>query len=431
MGRATDHADSSSTLACDGALPMNFLILGDGPDELAWAKALSRHAEHTLWAVYPGFKAFPHLLGEGRRAPASDSTDDDAAFYPHVPARDFDDALATQGVEAAIVGGAAEFRSEALRRVAAEGLPLICIHPPGTDSEAYYQVALSRAETGAVIVPDLPMRIHPGVAAIQRAISDESFGAFRSVTCELSSRDDLARYAFPRAVDVVRLLLGEVEAVTATGDPPGVNPTEHLVVQLRGPGGRRAEVRIESGPDASARLTFTGSNGSLALEYDSSFDAPARLVERTARGESVTELEPWDPHDAILDVLTASIAGKNVHPGLLDGTRATELGEATVRSLRRARTVDLHYEEISEDGTFKSVMTSLGCVILLGIILVLPAALVGPVIGIPQTIYIAYAFPILLVLFIVLQFLRLGIRRPREAPPSAGHTPTGEPDAQG
>ena len=41
-----------------------------------------------------------------------------------------------------------------------------------------------------------------------------------------------------------------------------------------------------------------------------------------------------------------------------------ELSEAVVRSLRRGRTIDLHYEAISEEASFKSIMTSTGCMIL-------------------------------------------------------------------
>ena len=98
-------------------------------------------------------------------------------------------------------------------------------------------------------------------------------------------------------------------------------------------------------------------------------------------------------------------------PDLNDGIRAMELSEAVVRSLRRGRTIDMHYESISEESTFKSIMTSTGCMILLGSLLVLPLALAGPALGVNGTIYIAYLIPPVLVLFAVLQVLRLGIRR--------------------
>ena len=394
---------------------MNFLILGDGAEELAWARTLSAHREHNLWTAYPGFKEFPN--------PVSELVLDELPA-PTSPPRDLDDALATAGVEAVIVGGDAEFRAEALRRAAAAGLPTICLHPPGPDSEAYYQVALSRAETGAVIVPDLPLRLHPGVAAVHSALAQDELGAFRTLRHEVPAAGDLVRFAFPRAVDVIRALLGEIQALNATGDPPGANPTESLVVQLRDAQSRRAEVRIDVAPSSIARLVLNGASGSLTLEYGPSLDAPARLIRRSAAGdESVTELDAWDPHEAILDVLAASIGNRRVHPDLNDGTRATELAEAAVRSLRRGRTVDLHYEEISEEGTFKSVMTSFGCLILLGILIALPAALVGPAVGIPETLYIAYAIPPLLIGFFLLQFLRLGLKRTQPAAPESKKTP--------
>src|SRR5215475_10861495 len=99
---------------------MNFLILGDGPEELAWAHALADHPEHRLWAACPGFKAFPDLPG----------------------GLDLDGALATAGVEAVVVGGDAALRAEGLRRAAAEGYPIIMIHPPGPDADPYYNVAM-------------------------------------------------------------------------------------------------------------------------------------------------------------------------------------------------------------------------------------------------------------------------------------------------
>jgi hypothetical protein len=99
-----------------------------------------------------------------------------------------------------------------------------------------------------------------------------------------------------------------------------------------------------------------------------------------------------------------------VHPDLTDGTRAMEVAEGVARSLRRGRTVELHYEEISEAGTFKSVMTSLGCLILLAVLVVLPVALAGPALGLRWTIDLAYLIPPLLLLFLLLQLLRFAAR---------------------
>jgi hypothetical protein len=219
-------------------------------------------------------------------------------------------------------------------------------------------------------------------------------------------------------------LLGEIQSVTATGDPPGEHPHESLLVQLRGPDARRGEVRVWNGPREPARLVVAGADGSLSLEYDPDRLESARLVRRPAGGaETTQELGSWDPRGAILDVLDDAIAGRDAHPDLLDGTRAMELVEATARSLRRGRTVDLHYERVSESGNFKGVMTSVGCVLLLLVLVALPVALIGPALGFDWTLYIAYAIPPVLILFILLQSLRFAAREPVEKDAGSGVSP--------
>ena len=110
-------------------------------------------------------------------------------------------------------------------------------------------------------------------------------------------------------------------------------------------------------------------------------------------------------------------------PSLLDGTRAMELSEAVDRSLRRGRTVEMHYESISEDATFKSVMTSTGCLVILVSLALLPLSMAGPPLGLPWTLYIPYLILPTLVLFVLLQTLRLAIRRPGTAMPSEAKPP--------
>jgi len=56
-------------------------------------------------------------------------------------------------------------------------------------------------------------------------------------------------------------------------------------------------------------------------------------------------------------------------------------------------------------------MTSTGCMILMAALLLLPLALAGPALGINWTIYLAYLIPPVLVLFVVFQVLRIGIRK--------------------
>ena len=131
----------------------------------------------------------------------------------------------------------------------------------------------------------------------------------------------------------------------------------------------------------------------------------------------MTALGEWDPPAAIFHALrTARAIETDVDarlapaPNLHDGTRSMELTEAVVRSLRRGRTIDLHYERISEAASFKSIMTSTGCMLLLGSLFVLPLALAGPALGFNQSIYIAYLILPLLILFAAFQLFRFGIK---------------------
>ena len=148
------------------------------------------------------------------------------------------------------------------------------------------------------------------------------------------------------------------------------------------------------------------------------FVLPARLLRGAVSSgeEEVTESPAWDPHEAIMETLLASLAergqGMPLGPGpnLNDGTRAMELSEAVVPAWP-GRTIDLHYEAISEEASFKSIMTSTGCTILLGILFLLPLALAGPALGMSWTIYLAWLIPPVLVVFAVVQVLRFGIRR--------------------
>ncbi len=67
---------------------------------------------------------------------------------------------------------------------------------------------------------------------------------------------------------------------------------------------------------------------------------------------------------------------------------------------------------MSEDATFKSVMTSTGCMIFLAALLLLPLALAGPPLGLTGRSSSPTSFPRSLVFFIILQSLRVVVRRP-------------------
>ncbi len=220
---------------------MNVLIVGDGQEETAWGH----------WFLAPS--RIPSGVSLSRACM-------ETTFAGFPIARDLDDGLASPGLALVVVGGPLELRGEALRRAAAEGLAIICLHPPGEDSEAYYQVALSKSETGAVVVPDLPLRLHPGVAALARAMTSGDLGTFRGIRHECSvgsSGTDLVRHAFARAVDVVRALRG------------GDRGPDRQRQSCRRPSRHRARRSASSGPGTPGRSPrLVGAAGTVSTDRE-------------------------------------------------------------------------------------------------------------------------------------------------------------------
>ena len=225
---------------------------------------------------------------------------------------------------------------------------------------------------------------------------------------------DLARYALPRVVDVIRSIVGEIEALTATGDPPGEHPTDELIVHLRGPQARRAEVRLWAGPYEPARLIALGTEGTLTLEYDPTFHGPARLIHKRpgARKPSPS----WGPGTRTRPCSgcspTRSPAARPTRTCLTAPAPPSWARPPSAACAGGGRWI-CTMKRSARRATFKSVMTSFGCVLLLGALVALPAALIGPALGMAWTLYIAYAIPPALILFVLLQSLRLAIQGDR------------------
>ncbi|MDX2037942.1 MAG: hypothetical protein SFX72_14945 [Isosphaeraceae bacterium] len=356
---------------------MRFLIVGVGPEEDAWADTISRTPAHEVAVRFP-----------------NRSLEDSESTSP----KDLDDALAWPGLQAVVVGGPIEERPEVLRKTAAAGLNAIALHPPGLNADPYYQVALSRHETGSFVVPDLPARFDPGMSEIKLALRSSQVGRPAELLIDVvepPGDGDLVLLSFSRWADVARSLLGEVTTISAFGEPPGEHPTQRLTAQLRVGDDKRAEIRIERGTTPSAKIVLNGPGGRWSWSSDESRDL-------------------WDPRELMLRVFADVVGDAGAGFDLIDGTRAMELAEGAARSLRRGRTIDLHYEKVSEEANFKTVMTSVGCMILLGILVTLPLALAGPALGLDWLIYAAYAIPPILIAFGLLQLLKLGVRRPED-----------------
>ena len=156
---------------------------------------------------------------------------------------------------------------------------------------------------------------------------------------------------------------------------------------------------------ASARLILVGTKGRAVLDMHS--DRPWSL-QTEWQGEINQQAFPdWEPAAVVLDQFVAAVEGSESRPTWTDAAQAMELADAVERSLRRGRTIELHFEEHTEQGSFKGVMAAAGCLLLmLGLGLTVAGALIG---GFKFRVadYWAHGLLVALVVFLLLQTLRL------------------------
>jgi hypothetical protein len=198
------------------------------------------------------------------------------------------------------------------------------------------------------------------------------------VACERQLEDRSKKsvtVAFARDVDVLRCLCGELNQIGAMGTFGDESAYGNLSVQLAGPHGllaRWAAVPPEDGPPGSGRLVVTGSRGKIAL----SMPTDGLPWSMTLSGSPTREFTDWNPAAITLQRFIDAIGGASTSPDLIDAAHAVELAETIDRSLVRRRTIDLHFEDHTEENTFKGMMAAGGCLLLmLGLGLVLFVAI--------------------------------------------------------
>jgi myo-inositol 2-dehydrogenase/D-chiro-inositol 1-dehydrogenase len=79
--------------------------------------------------------------------------------------------------------------------------------------------------------------------------------------------------------------------------------------------------------------------------------------------------------------------------------------------LRKGRTIELYFEEYTEESTFKGTMASIGCGLLLLGMFVMGAVAIAEQIGVPYTRLWPYVLAGVLGVFLILQLLMLVFRR--------------------
>jgi predicted dehydrogenase len=304
-------------------------------------------------------------------------------------------------------------RADQIRKLIQVGMPLLLGHPLFDSMLVYYELDMIRRETACVVLPALPERRHPAIRLLAEMVNrgiESPIGKIEQLVVERSigapAKANVLRF-FSRDVDVVRAVAGDMTRLGALAGASGALAYTSLGVHMSGPAGIVARWSVvPSLSGEGARLTLLGANGRAVVHVPDGNEPWTAEVstDGIAEGESY---EGWNPIEQSLGDLAAALQGEPCRPDLVDAARSIELTETIDRSLLKGRTIELYFEEYTEEGTFKGTMTSIGCGLLLLSMFLLGAVAIGEQMGLPYVRLWPYLLVGALGIFLLMQLLLL------------------------
>lgn len=355
---------------------MRFAVIGDAPSARPIVRSVAALPEHDLAL----FALAPRLFADLRPMQLS------ARFVPG-----WEELLTTDRLDAVIVAGDDETSLNAAKQLAAAGKTLLVCPAAGLTATFAYELALVLADQPVCLVPWFTLRAHPLVGELRARCSSGVLGEIRHVLLErrivpsdsaaasqVLARADLVAAFLPDA-DLLRSIWGEYDQVTAIRSSTSAGAVSLAHITLAGPAVPQVVWSASAAVDAPLwKLTIVGQQGAATLQGDPD-TAACSLDWSTADGSSNRETATFDAAQWLLAGTAARAAARSqsaasrgaadpigpAGPDWDDFTRAVDLFDAIERSVRRRRTIDIHFETPSERGQFKTQMTAIGCGVLL------------------------------------------------------------------
>lgn len=322
---------------------MNVALAGDALDEASWSDAIRRAGATPLPPVHSGL---PTNVAQA---------------------------------DVAILGGTADSVLQAARVFGPQTPVLVVPTAAGADAVAYG--LLPDVDEGRIVLPGWTGRASAAVAELLRRLAHGELGRLqwlqfdRTEPVSVRARPDLLPLAtvgqrFFEDVDLLRCIGGNYSRITAVPAGGDAEACRRMSITLGGDSVPEAVWTISPGPMRSWTLQLAteggagqlhGSEGQDATLNFSSADIPlppddavATLVAQLLQAASATETST----PATTTAVPSGAASWD------DFVRAADLLGGMHRSLRRRRTIDLHFESTSERSQFKTHMTAIGCGVL-------------------------------------------------------------------
>jgi len=279
-------------------------------------------------------------------------------------------------------------RAEAVRTLVQAGRTLVLSQPLELSMLWAYELDMIRRDTGAVLVPCLPERLHPLIARLRKAIEAAAagvggLGAVESIHMErrLPDRGKASVMSwFSRDADVLRALVGDPERLSTLAAAAADTAWPSLAIGLTSASGLPARWQVVPGDAPELSIRLQAARGSVVVVAPDDESTPWTWNDEPTA--------TFDRGRATLDALDRA-TGRAAAPrdddaippaAWGDAARAIELADTVPRSLARGRAIDLHREEYTDLGTFRGTMASLGCgLIMVALAVVIVATLAAGV----------------------------------------------------
>lgn len=356
--------------------------------------------------------------------------EDLAAVEAHLPnlrvSTDWESLLDHRLADAVLVGrGTAPeaLRAEQLKRLVADIMPVLAVHPIGTTVLAYFELDMGRHEVHGILRHYSPLAGSPSVGALADWVKTCSgpIGTVHQIICQRNladcRRDEVVR-TLARDVEVLRAVAGGVRTVSAVGPRVADATYASLQVQMTSPGPATLRWAVTPTADATstATLTLIGERGTAILFM------PTDRIEYSTNSSPDKQTLPTPSFDAAriaIDELAAALpangtAGSEAASTWQSATAAMEVVDTIELSLQKGRTIEVHQQRLTEQLAFRGTMAAFGCGLLLLVLIGLPiAGLVGDVLGVPLKDYWPALLLAVLALFLLMQTLPWLVKRRR------------------
>lgn len=350
---------------------MKLAVLGTDADTLALVDAALAAGHEIGWLGDVRPEDLPNL----QRA------------LPGLPvSSDWESLLDHRLADAVLVGRgtiAEPLRAEQLKRLVADIMPVLAVHPAGTSVLAYYELDMARHEVHGILRHYSPLTGSPAVAELAGwvAAGDSDVGLVHQIICERHladcGRENVIRH-LARDVEVLREIAGPIRTVSAVGPRMADSSYASLQVQMTGTGAAtlRWAVTPTTSTESRAIFTLVGERGTARLDLQGEHPQITFLV---GGQTNIYSTPPFEPARAAIEALAAALPANGTEQSekastWQSATAAMEVADTIELSLQKGRTIEVHQQRLTEQLAFRGTMAAFGCGLLLLMLFVLVAA---------------------------------------------------------